>query len=136
LLFCDGGGSNNARYYIFKEDLEKLAEELKINIRIAHYPPCTSKYNPIEHRLFPHITRACKGAIFKSVERVSHLMVKAKTSTGLKVLTSTLNQTFKIGRKVAGDFKENRRIQFDEFLPQWNYMAVPFNPIVSGFIKS
>ncbi|MDQ7090296.1 MAG: hypothetical protein Q9M50_06570 [Methylococcales bacterium] len=53
LLLCDCGGSNNARYYIFKEDLEKLSEELKINIRIAHYPPYTSKYNPIEHRLFP-----------------------------------------------------------------------------------
>ena len=136
LLLCDCGGSNNARYYIFKEDLEKLAEELKINIRIAHYPPYTSKYNPIEHRLFPHITRACKGAIFKSVELVSNLMAKTKTSTGLKVFISTLNQTFKTGRKVADDFKENMRIQFDEFLPQWNYVAVPFNPIVSGFIKS
>ena len=45
LLLCDCGGSNNARHYIFKEDLEKLAEELKIRIRIAHYPPYTSKFN-------------------------------------------------------------------------------------------
>lgn len=59
LLFCDCGGSNNARYYIFKEDLQKLSNEIGIEIRIAHYPPYTSKYNPIEHRLFPHITRAC-----------------------------------------------------------------------------
>lgn len=136
LLLCDCGGSNNARYYIFKEDLEKLAEELKIKIRIAHYPPYTSKYNPIEHRLFPHITRACQGVVFKSVELVSDLMAKAKTSTGLKVFTSILNKTFKIGRKVADNFKENMRIQFDEFLPQWNYVAVPFGSVVSGIIKS
>ena len=50
LLLCDGGGSNNAGYYIFKEDLQKLSNELKIEIPIAHYPPYTSKYNPIEHR--------------------------------------------------------------------------------------
>jgi len=136
LLLCDCGGSNNACYYIFKEDLQKLSEELKIKIRIAHYPPYTSKYNPIEHRLFPHITRACKGVVFKSVELVNNLMAKTKTSTGLKVFTSILNRTFKTGRKVADGFKENMRIQFDEFLPQWNYVAVPFNPIVSDIIKS
>ena len=136
LLLCDCGGSNNARYYIFKEDLEKLSEELKIKIRIAHYPPYTSKYNPIEHRLFPHVTRACKGVIFKSVELVNNLMAKTKTSTGLKVFTNILNKTFETGRKVADDFKENMRIQFDEFLPQWNYVAVPFNSLASDVIKS
>ena len=61
LAKCDGGGSNNANHYIFKEDLQKLVNEIGIEIRIAHYPPYTSKYNPIEHRLFPHITRACQG---------------------------------------------------------------------------
>jgi hypothetical protein len=125
LLLCDCGGSNSARYYIFKEDLQRLADELKIEIRIAHYPPYTSKYNPIEHRLFPHITRACKGVVFKSVELVNDLMGKAKTKTGLKVFSSILNKEFKTGRKVAEDFKENMRIQFDEFLPQWNYVAAP-----------
>ena len=65
LLLCDCGGGDNARYYIFKEDLQNLADELKISIRIAHYPPYTSKYNPIEHRLFPHISRACEGSIRK-----------------------------------------------------------------------
>jgi hypothetical protein len=136
LLLCDCGGSNNARHYIFKEDLEKLAEELKIRIRIAHYPPYTSKYNPIEHRLFPHVTRACQGVVFKSVDLVNDLMAKTKTATGLKVFTSIFTKTFETGRKIAGDFKENMRIQFDEFLPQWNYVAVPFNSVVSGVIKS
>lgn len=68
LLLCDCGGSNNARYYVFKEELQRLANELNVDIRIAHYPPYTSKYNPIEHRLFPHITRACKGVVFKNIE--------------------------------------------------------------------
>jgi hypothetical protein len=117
LLLCDCGGSNNARYYLFKEDLQHLSDNLGIEIRIAHYPPYTSKYNPIEHRLFPHITRACKGVVFKSVELVNHFMAKAKTTTGLKVFSSILDKTFETGRKVADDFKKNMRIQFDDFLP-------------------
>ncbi len=136
LLLCDCGGSNNARHSIFKQDLEKLAEELKIRIRIAHYPPYTSKFNPIEHRLFCHVTRACQGVVFKSVDLVKDLMAKTKTATGLKVFTHILNKNFKTGRKVADDFKKNRRIQFDVFLPQWNYVAVPFNPVALDVIKS
>ena len=68
LLLCDGGGSNSSRHYIFKQDLQALVNELGIEIRIAHYPPYTSKYNPIEHRLFPHLSRVCQGVIFESWE--------------------------------------------------------------------
>jgi len=136
LLLCDCGGSNNARYYLFKEELQKLSDELNLDIRIAHYPPYTSKYNPIEHRLFPHITKACQGVIFKSVELVNNLIAKTKTTTGLKVVTNILNKTFETGRKVSDGFKENMRIQFDEYLPQWNYTAVPASSVVSGLIKS
>ena len=107
-----------------------------IEIRIAHYPPYTSKYNPIEHRLFPHVTRACKGVIFKSVELVNHFIAKTKTSTGLKVVTNILDKTFETGRKVADNFKQNMRIRFDEYLPQWNYTAIPAGSKVSGLIKS
>ena len=64
LLLCDGGGSNSASQYLFKEDLQKLVDKINIEIRVAHYPPYASKYNPIEHRLFPHLTRACQGVIF------------------------------------------------------------------------
>jgi len=53
LILCDGGGSDNSRHYIFKEDLQNQVNEIGIEIRIAHYPPYTSKYNPIEHRMFP-----------------------------------------------------------------------------------
>ena len=125
LLLCDCGGSNNARYYIFKQDLQELADELGIAIRIAHYPPYTSKYNPIEHRLFPHVTRACQGVVFNSIEVVKEFISKTKTKTGLQVFTSVLDKIFETKRKVADDFKENMRIKFDAYLPQWNYKAIP-----------
>lgn len=125
LLLCDGGGSNSSRYYIFKQDLQALVNELGIEIRIAHYPPYTSKYNPIEHRLFPHISRVCQGVIFESVQTVKDLMATASTRTGLKVLTTILDKTYQTSRKVAEDFKSNMKIVFDEFLPQWNYTAKP-----------
>jgi hypothetical protein len=125
LVLCDGGGSNNSRHYIFKQDLQALADELGIEIRIAHYPPYTSKYNPIEHRLFPHVTRACQGVVFKSVEVVKELMEKTHTRQGLKVTVQIVDQVYQTGRRAAKGFKETMRIVFDEFLPQWNYTAVP-----------
>ena len=125
LAKCDGGGSNNANHYIFKEDLQKLVNEIGIEIRIAHYPPYTSKYNPIEHRLFPHITRACQGVIFTSLELVKALVEKTQTKTGLSVAVNILNKVYKTGRKVADNFKNTMQIVFDEYLPKWNYRAVP-----------
>ena len=122
---CDGGGSNNANHYIFKEDLQKLVNEIGIEFRIAHYPPYTSKYNPIEHRLFPHVTRACQGVIFTSLELVKALMEKTQTQTGLSVAVNVLNKVYKTDRKVADNFKNTMKIVFDEYLPKWNYRAVP-----------
>lgn len=130
LGLCDGGGSHSARQYIFKEDLQKLADELGIEIRIAHYPPYCSKYNPIEHRLFPHVTRACQGVIFTSLALVKELMEKTRTSKGLKVVVDIIEKVYQTGRKAAEDFKTNMRIIFDEFLPQWNYRALPNQTVV------
>ena len=125
LLLCDGGGSNNASHYLFKEDLQGLVDRLGIEIRVAHYPPYCSKYNPIEHRLFPHLTRACQGVIFESMGLVKELMEKASTSTGLRVTVDILDKVYQTGRKYAEGFKENMRIVFDDILPKWNYRAVP-----------
>jgi hypothetical protein len=125
LLLCDGGGSNSASQYLFKEDLQRLVDRFGIEIRVAHYPPYTSKYNPIEHRLFPHLTRACQGVIFESVELVKELMEKAKTSTGLRVTVEILDKVYQTGRKYEVGFKENMKIVFDEILPKWNYRAIP-----------
>jgi hypothetical protein len=125
LVLCDGGGSNSSRYYIFKQDLQVLADEIGVEIRIAHYPPYCSKYNPIEHRLFPHITRACQGVILTSLELVVELLAKTQTQTGLQVFVHVLDKIYATGRKVAADFKTNMRIVFDEHLPVWNYRAIP-----------
>lgn len=130
LGLCDGGGSNHTHHYIFKEDLQKLADELGIEIRIAHYPPYCSKYNPIEHRLFPHVTRACQGVIFTSLDLVKVLMEKTKTSKGLKVIVQIIEKVYQTGRKVAEDFKANMRIVFDSVLPRWNYRALPNRTLV------
>ena len=93
LLLCDGGGSNDARHYLFKQDLQALANELGFEIRIAHYPPYTSKYNPIEHLLFPHVTRATQGVILTTIEQVRELMAKAKTKTGQRSLHHYFGQS-------------------------------------------
>jgi hypothetical protein len=85
----------------------------------------TSKYNPIEHRLFPHLTRACQGVIFESVEILKNLMATAKTQTGLSVVVNLVDKAYQTGRKVAEDFKQTMQIVFDEYLPKWNYTARP-----------
>lgn len=125
LLLCDGGGSNGSRFYLFKQDLQQLANDLGIEIRIDHYPPYTSKYNPIEHRLFPHLSRVCRGVIFDSVECVQDLMAKASTLTGLKVFTTIIDAVYETGRKATDAFKQQMPIIFDDDLPNWNYVARP-----------
>ena len=115
LLLCDGGGSNSSRHHIFKQDLQALADEIGVEIRIAHYPPYCSKYNPIEHRLFPHLTRACQGVIFTSIDVVKHLMQKTQTSRGLKVFVHILDKLYQTGCKVADDFKRHMTLVHDCF---------------------
>ncbi len=124
-LLCDGGGSNSADKYLFKEDLQKLANRIGLEIRVAHYPPYCSKFNPIEHRLFPHMTRAAQGVLFDSVATVKRLFEKTSTKTGLGVVVEILNKVYETGRTYAEGFKKNMKILFDKFLPKWNYRAVP-----------
>ena len=125
LVLCDGGGSNSASRYVFKEQLQELSNRLGIEIRVAHYPPYCSKYNPIEHRLFPHVTRACCGVIFRTLETVRYYMAKTETSTGLTIDVRILEKVYETGRKCAAGFKEGMKIVFDKVLPKWNYRAVP-----------
>jgi len=130
LILCDGGGSNSSRHYLFKEDLQKLVDEIGIEIRIAHYPPYCSKYNPIEHRFFPHVTRACQGVVFKNMQIVKELMEKTETRKGLKATVQIVDKVYETGRKVAEGFKENMKIVFDEFLPAWNYRIIPSGQVI------
>ena len=125
LLLMDGGGSNSSRCYLFKQELEKLANAIKLEIRIAHYPPYSSKWNPIEHRLFPHVSRALQGVLLKDYNMLKELVEKTTTEKGLEVTASIMDQVYEKGKKVAKDFKANRKVLFDRFLGQWNYRVRP-----------
>lgn len=125
LLLCDGGGSNNCRHDIFKEDLQRLVNRIEIPIRVAHYPPHCSKYNPIEHRLFPHITRAWSGVVFRTLQIITECLRRVWTSTGLKVTYAVLDKVYPVGREISARFLESFSIRFANHLPEWNYTVVP-----------
>ena len=125
LILCDGGGSNPSRSPLFQQDLLSLANTINLEVRIAHYPPYCSKHNPIEHRVFPHVTRACEGVVFESVQLVKQLIENTQTSTGLKVTVDILDRAYETGRKVAQDIKSSLRIVADALLPAWNYTVLP-----------
>jgi hypothetical protein len=119
------GGRHAANRQVFKEALQALAEWPGLETRIAHYPPYCSKHNPIEHRLFAHISRACQGIVFHSVAISKQFMKKTKTCKGLKVTVDILTGAYATGRKCSESFLENMTIIFDNFLPRWNYRAIP-----------
>jgi len=126
LILCDGGGSNGCRHYVFKEAVQKLADTLGVTVRIAHYPAYCSKYNPIEHRLFPHVTKALSGVVLDSVQTVKELIEKrAKTKHGLKTCVNIVDKIYETGKKASELFMKNMPIIFDQLLPRWNYKAMP-----------
>lgn len=125
LVLCDGGGSNIATRYVFKEQLQNLADRLGTEIRVAHDPPYCSKYNPIEHRLVPHVTWACRGVIFRTLETAQYSMATTSARAGLTVTEKVLEKVYETGRKCAEGFKESMKIAFDKVLPKWNYRAIP-----------
>jgi len=125
LLLCDGGGSNSCHKHLFKEDLQALVNDLEVPIRVAHYPAYCSKFNPIERRLFSHVTRACQGVLFDSLQTVMGLIQKTKTQQGLSVTVRVLDKLYEGGRTVSEAFKKNMPIIFETVLPKWNYWAMP-----------
>lgn len=125
LILCDGGGSNSSRHYIFKEDLQKLAIKIGIDITIAHYPPYCSKWNPIEHRFFPHVSNALRrGATITNIEEMAEKILRTKTKTGMTVSVFIDENLYEKGRKYEEGFKENNKIVFDDYLSKWNYTAL------------
>lgn len=125
LWLCDCGGSNSANHNLFKQDLQTLVNDIGVEIRVAHYPSYCSKYNPIEHRFFPHVSRACQGRLFDTLETVVQLMSQTTTSTGLGTTVNVLRGAYQLARKVAKDFKAKLAILFDDLIPEWNYRAIP-----------
>ena len=84
---------------------------------MAHYPSYCSKHNPIEHSVFPHVTRACEGLVFDSLHTVKELISKTSTETGLKVTVGILDKVYKAGRKVAEKLKSTSNVVSDDVLP-------------------
>lgn len=123
LVLCDCGGSNGNRQHRFKQDLCDLAADLQCDIRVAHYPPGCSKYNPIEHRLFCHVSRALKAVVLKTIEIARDFIARTKTALGLHVVAEIARRSYQKGRKASRDFLDHNPIQFDEFLPELNYTA-------------
>ena len=90
LLLCDGGGSNSASQLIFKQDLHALVNRIGLEIRVAHYPPYTSKYNPIEHRMFCHVSRSLQAVVLKTPEVARQFIARTTTALGLRVIADRM----------------------------------------------
>jgi hypothetical protein len=125
LLLCDGGGSNGSRRLVFKEELQRVAERTGMAIRVAHYPPGCSKYNPIEHRLFSQISRKLNGLFLTSLEMFRDIARQTTTLGGLRVFARTLRGLYEIGKRAKTQGIHELNILFDDILPLWNYTIVP-----------
>jgi len=123
LVLADCGGSNGYRVPLFRERLCEVASRLEIPIRVAHLPPYCSKYNPIDHRLFCHLSRSLKGMLCRSIEVVRDAFARTTTSTGLQVVVEVARRTYQAGVKATQAFRDNEPILRDKFLSQFNYVA-------------
>ena len=124
-ITADGGGSNGSRVRLFKIELQKLAWETGLTIRVCHFPPGTSKWNKIEHRLFCHITQTWRGKPLVSRETVVELIASTTTRTGLTVRCALDTRDYPRGIKVSDEEMDALNIQGDAFHPEWNYTISP-----------
>jgi len=129
LLLCDCGGSNGYRQQRFKEDLCDLAADLRCDIQVAHYPPGCSKYNPIEHRLFCHVTRSLRGVVLKTIEVARDFIARTSTAFDLHVLAEIARRQYERGRTATSEFLTHNPILPNAFLPQLNYTAPWISPL-------
>ena len=122
---ADCGGSNGARVRLWKLELQKLADETGLVIRVHHYPPGTSKWNKIEHRLFCHITQNWRGRPLTDRLAVVELIGATTTKTGLKVESALDTRSYQKGIKVSNAAMKCLDITGDQFHPEWNYTIRP-----------
>jgi hypothetical protein len=126
LLVCaDAGGSNGNRLRGWKLHLQKLSDQLKIPITVCHYPPGTSKWNKIEHRLFSFVSMNWKGRPLVSYEAVVNLIGNTKTRTGLKVKAMLDKNSYETGMKVSDEEMQELRLKVHPFHGNWNYTLQP-----------
>ena len=125
LITADAGGSNGYRTRLWKVELQKLADELGLTVQVCHFPPGTSKWNKIEHRLFSFISKNWRGRPLDSLATVVNLISSTKTRTGLSVEASLDYGSYKKGIKVSDEEMEQLNLKRDKFHGEWNYRLVP-----------
>ena len=125
LITADGGGANGSRCRLWKVELQRLADETGLRISVCHFPPGTSKWNKIEHRMFCHITETWRGRPLVSREVVVHLIGHTTTKTGLAIRSELDENSYPTGREVTDPQMETLAIKRDKFHGEWNYTIKP-----------
>jgi hypothetical protein len=125
LITADGGGSNGVRNRLWKKMLQEFANENQLAIRVVHYPPATSKWNKIEHRLFSFISINWRAKPLTSLEVVLELISHTTTDEGLTVTALADSQSYPTGRKVTDEELASLHLLRDAFHGEWNYTILP-----------
>jgi hypothetical protein len=125
MITADGGGSNNYRSRLWKVALQKLANDLDFKLRVCHFPPGTSKWNKIEHRLFSYITSNWRGQPLVSLQAIVNLIASTTTKTGLIVQAAVDTNVYETGIKVSDEEMAKLRLRPCEFHGEWNYTVAP-----------
>ena len=126
LLICaDSGGSNSSRTRAWKVNLQELADEIGIAITVCHYPPGTSKWNRVEHRLFSFISLTWKGQPLWDYEAVINLIGATRTDSGLRVKAVLDTNEYETGISISDEQMEELRIRRHKTHPAWNYTLTP-----------
>ncbi len=131
LITADGGGSNGSRVRLFKVELQKLADETGMTLQVCHFPPGTSKWNKIEHRLFCHISQNWRGKPLISRLAVVELIAATTTAAGLMVRCELDARSYPKGIKVSDEEMASLNITGNSFHPEWNYTVAPRRPVCS-----
>ncbi len=124
-ITADCGGSNGARVRLWKVELQKLADETRLVLHVHHYPPGTSKWNKIEHRMFCHITQNWRGRPLTDRLAIVELIGATTTKAGLKVECVLDTRTYEKGIKVSDAEMDTLNLAVDDFHPEWNYTISP-----------
>jgi hypothetical protein len=127
LILCDSGGANGYRRRLWKWALQHLlVAQTGLTITVCHYPPGTSKWNPIEHRLFSYISQNWAGEPLSSYERALELIRTTRTTKGLKVGAKLINKDYALKIKVTKEEMNGLKIKPHSICPKWNYTLKPY----------
>jgi hypothetical protein len=122
---ADGGGSNGSRNRLWKYCLQEFSDESRLTIHVSHFPPGTSKWNKIEHRLFNHISMNWKGQPLVSMDVIISLIGNTTSRTGLKVYAMEDRNTYPTKRKITDEQMEALNLIKNDVLGKWNYIIKP-----------